>query len=89
MMGFISSSFMPLMLLILMDLPEIGSRYMGSAGGIFFCIAEIGGFAGPLIMGVLVDITGTFLLGAFFLASLCVGICILTLFLRLGSEKTS
>ncbi len=88
MMGFISSSFMPLMLLILMDLPEIGSRYMGSAGGIFFCIAEIGGFTGPLIMGVLVDITGTFLLGAFFLASLCVGICVLTLFLRLGSQDT-
>jgi cyanate permease len=89
MMGFISSAFMPLMLLILMDLPEIGSRYMGSAGGIFFCIAEIGGFTGPLIMGVLVDITGTFLLGAFFLASLCVGICILTLFLKLGSQDTA
>ena len=59
--GITASSFMPLLILVLMDSPEVGSRYMGSAGGLFFCVAEIGGFSGPLIMGALVDMTGGFL----------------------------
>ena len=85
-LGFFSAAFFPLMILILMDNPEVGSRYMGSAGGLFFCIAEIGGFAGPLMMGALVDITGTFLAGAVFMAGLCIVICILTFFLRIQSH---
>lgn len=68
--GIVSSCLVPLLMLVLMETPEVGSRYMGSAGGIFFCVAEIGGFTGPLIMGALVDITGAFLVGAAFLASL-------------------
>jgi len=80
--GFISSPFMPMMLLILMDSPEVGSRYMGAAGGMFFCVAEIGGFTGPLAMGVLVDVTGSFLVGTLFLATLCVAIAVLTVFLK-------
>ena len=71
MFGFFSSPFMPLMLLMLMDLPKVEPRHMGAAGGMFFCVGEIGGFAGPLAMGVLVDVTGTFFTGAIFLASLC------------------
>jgi cyanate permease len=80
--GFVSTPFLPLMLLILMDTPDVKSDYMGSAGGMFFCIAEIGGFSGPLLMGVLVDVTGTFLTGALFLASLCILMSILTMFLE-------
>ncbi len=53
-----------------METPEVGERYMGLAGGIFFCVAEIGGFTGPLIIGALFDLTGTFLAGASFLAGL-------------------
>jgi cyanate permease len=81
-LGFISSPFMALLLLILMDSPGVETRYMGSAGGMFYCVAEMGGFAGPFFMGVLVDLTGTFLAGAFFLASLCIAIAALTLFLK-------
>jgi len=77
-LGVCNSPFMPLMLLILMDSPEIEPKHMGSAGGMFFCVAEIGGFAGPLIMGVLVDVTGTFMAGILFLVSLCVAIFALT-----------
>ncbi|MEE8399400.1 MAG: MFS transporter, partial [Desulfobacterales bacterium] len=69
-MGIFNSPFMPLMLLILMDSPEVDAEYMGSAGGMFFGVAEIGGFSGPLIMGILVDITGTFFAGVMFLVSL-------------------
>jgi cyanate permease len=80
-LGFISSPFMSLLLLILMDSPGVETRHMGSAGGMFFCVAEIGGFAGPFFMGVLVDLTGTFMAGALFLASLCIAIAALTYFL--------
>jgi len=85
--GFFASPFMPLMLLILMDSPEIKTKYMGSAGGMFFCVAEIGGFAGPLIMGILVDITGTFLSGALFLSALCIVMFIMTFSLKSGGNQ--
>ena len=81
-LGFISSPFMALLLLFLMDSPGVQTRYMGSAGGMFYCVAEIGGFAGPFLMGVLVDMTGTFMAGAMFLASLCIAIATLTHFLK-------
>ena len=81
-LGFISAPFMSLLLVILMDSPGVEPRHMGSAGGMFFCVAEIGGFAGPFFMGVLVDLTGTFMAGALFLAGLCLAIAALTYFLR-------
>jgi cyanate permease len=83
-LGFISAPFMALLLLILMDSPGVETRYMGSAGGMFFCVAEIGGFTGPLIMGILVDITGTFMAGALFIAGLCFAMAVLILFLDLN-----
>jgi cyanate permease len=85
-LGFISSPFLSMMLLILMDTREVDPKYMGAAGGMFFCVAEIGGFTGPLLMGVLVDATGTFLTGVFFLASLCMFIAGLT---RLLTTRTN
>ena len=57
---------------------------MGSAGGMFFCIAEIGGFTGPLIMGLLVDITGTFFAGVILLSFLCVAISFMTEIYQIG-----
>ena len=77
-LGFISAPFMALLLLILMDNPGVETRHMGSAGGMFFCVAEIGGFTGPLLMGILVDATGTFMAGALFLAGLCLAMAMLT-----------
>ena len=84
-LGFISAPFMALLLVILMDSPGVETRYMGSAGGMFYCVAEIGGFAGPFFMGVLVDLTGTFMAGAVFLAGLCIAIAVLTRFLKQGA----
>ena len=77
-LGFISAPFMALLLLILMDSPGVATRHMGSAGGMFFCVAEIGGFTGPLLMGILVDATGTFMAGALFLSGLCLAMAMLT-----------
>jgi cyanate permease len=80
--GITGSGFLPILTLILMDTPEVESRFMGSAGGLFFCIAEIGGFAGPFIMGLLIDLTDTFLAGAIFFAFLNLAIIGLTSFLK-------
>jgi sugar phosphate permease len=87
--GITASSFMPLMILLLMDSSEVEAKYMGSAGGLFFCVAEIGGFGGPMIIGALVDITSTFLAGAIFLASALIAIFALALLLRAQSGHTA
>lgn len=55
---------------------------MGSVGGMFFCVGEIGGFIGPLIIGALVDMTGAFLAGTAFLASLSLVIFAFMLLLK-------
>ncbi|MFC1860339.1 CynX/NimT family MFS transporter [Chloroflexota bacterium] len=80
--GFVFRCTMPLMMLILMDLPEVGSRYMGSAGGIYFCVAEIGGFTGPYMMGAIADMTGGFLIGVSSLAGLSVVMAVMALLLK-------
>ncbi len=85
--GIAVPSLFPIVMLILMDTPEVGERHMGLAGGIFFCVAEIGGFTGPLVMGILVDLTGAFLAGAIFLAGLSLVIFMLTLSLKESTES--
>ncbi|MFH1031826.1 MAG: MFS transporter [Chloroflexota bacterium] len=73
---------MPFLILMLMDMPEVGSRYMGSAGGLYFCIAHIGGFAGPLMIGTLVDFTGSFMVGVILLAGMSLAMSVIALFLK-------
>jgi cyanate permease len=85
--GISGSGFLPILILILIDTPEVEPRLLGSAGGLFFCIAEIGGFAGPFIMGLLVDLTNTFLAGAIFFAVLNLAILGLTFLLKIGDTS--
>jgi MFS transporter, CP family, cyanate transporter len=80
--GFISSPIVSILTLTLMDTPEVGSEAMGSAVGMFFCIAETGGFTGPLIIGALIDFTGAFLAGTILLVVLCLAFSGLTLLLK-------
>jgi cyanate permease len=80
--GVTSCTLVPLLTLILMDTPEVGSKYMGSAGGLFFCISEIGGFLSPMVVGVLVDWTGDFLVGGYFIMLLGLAIFILTFLIQ-------
>jgi cyanate permease len=84
--GIAGPSLFPILMLILMDTPEVDEKHMGLAGGIFFCVAEIGGFSGPLIMGTLADLTDNFLAGAVFLAGLSLIIFLMTSFLKSTSE---
>ena len=53
--GITRSSLMTVLILTLVELPEIGERYAGVASGIFFSAAEIGGVLGPLMLGILYE----------------------------------
>ena len=72
--GISGPCLMPLLVLSLMETPEVASNYLGSATGVFFCVAEIGGFLGPFMVGSLVDLFGNFVPGGIFLAILGAGI---------------
>ncbi len=74
---------LPILMLVLMEIPEVGSRYMGSAGGMFFCVAEIGGFTGPLVIGTVKDLSGSFLIGTSLAAGMAVAISVMALLLRI------
>jgi CP family cyanate transporter-like MFS transporter len=63
--GFLMRSLMPLLLLMLMEMPEVGAERMGAVGGLFFSLGEIGGFLGPFMMGYMRDLTGSFLFGIY------------------------
>ena len=63
---------MPLLILILMETPGVGSAFMGAAAGLFFSAAEIGGVGGPLVLGVTRDMTGSLDLGVLALVAVAV-----------------
>lgn len=68
--GLVRSPLMPISTLILMETPGIGPAVMGQVGGLFFAAAEIGGFGGPLILGLLRDLSGSLNMGMVFLSVL-------------------
>jgi MFS family permease len=82
----ISGGFIPLLSMVLMDLPEVGPARMGVVGGLYFAIGEIGGFGGPAAMGLFKDLTGTFSWGLVFLAVVCEAMIIPTVFLRVDKK---
>ena len=55
-----------------METPGVGARRMGAAGGIFFAAAEIGGFGGPFLLGILRDSTGSLFFGVSMLAAITI-----------------
>jgi cyanate permease len=59
----------PLLMVTLMDLPDVDSEQMGVVGGLYFSIGEIGGFGGPFVMGLLKDVTGSFYYGIIFIVA--------------------
>ncbi len=61
--GFCYGALLPLLMLVLMDMRDVGRERMGGAGGLYFTIGEIGGFGGPLLMGYIKDYWGSFLPG--------------------------
>ena len=58
--GLARGAMMTVALLMLVEIPRVGPKRAGTAGGLFFTAAEIGGVAGPLVIGFLHDLTGDF-----------------------------
>jgi nitrate/nitrite transporter NarK len=73
---------MTILLLILMEIPKVGSRHLGSAGGMFFAAAEIGGVLGPLSLGILSDNERSFQSGLTMLSLVCIILFVLVFVLK-------
>jgi cyanate permease len=70
--GIARSSLMTLAMLTLVETRDVGPANAGSAGGLFFSAAEIGGVLGPLTLGLVSDATGGFAAGLGLLTAICV-----------------
>lgn len=66
--GFCAAALMPLMMNALMEMPQVGAARMGAAASLYFTIGEMGGFAGPSLIGFVVGLTGSFTLGVLVLS---------------------
>lgn len=58
--GFGIGGLSPLIRAIPSKLPTVGPRLTATAVGLIFAVGEIGGFLGPVIVGVIFDSTGSF-----------------------------
>jgi cyanate permease len=67
--GFCASALIPLMLNTLMETPSVGARNMGAAAGLFFAVGEVGGSLGPFFVGLIADMTGSFMGGVLMLTA--------------------
>lgn len=85
----ISGGFTPLLMVVLMDLPEVGPARMGIVGGLFWAVGQIGGFGGPSLMGLLKDITGTFSVGLIVIAVICEAMIIPAVFLKVEKKQNT
>lgn len=54
-LGFFRAGIIPLLFLEIMGHPEISIADIGAATGVFFAVGEIGGFLGPLVVGLVAD----------------------------------
>ena len=81
--GITQGSMMAILLLILMEIPQVGARYTGSAGGMFFAAAEVGGVLGPLSLGLLYDTEKSFQSGLNMLSMVCLMLLVLAFILKL------
>ena len=72
--GIARSTLTTVLVLTLVELPDIGARNAGMASGLFFGAGEIGGMLGPLILGVLYDATHGFALGLAFFTLIASGL---------------
>ena len=72
----------PIIMLTLMDAPQVGAKHMGAAGGLYFAAGEVGGVLGPVLVGVVADMTGGFLGGLLMLAIVSVALAFVAVGLR-------
>ena len=58
--GISRGAMMTVVLLLLVEIPNVGPKRAGTAGGLFFTAAEIGGVSGPVAIGLVHDATDGF-----------------------------
>jgi cyanate permease len=80
--GIVSGAHLPLLLVVMMDLPAVGAEYTGIASGLFFSVGEVMGFGGPILVGVLRDLTSSFVPALFLLALIVEFMIVLAVFLK-------
>lgn len=68
--GIAAGSMMTVLVLMLVEVPGVGDKRAGTAGGLFFSAAEIGGVGGPVLLGILFHAQGRFSSGLIVLALL-------------------
>jgi MFS-type transporter involved in bile tolerance (Atg22 family) len=56
-------------MLILLD--SVEPNRTGAVGGLYFTFGEVGGVAGPVLLGVMSDLRGGFDSGLFLLSGMC------------------
>lgn len=83
--GIARGSMMTLAILILLDIPQVGSKRAGVAGGMFFSAAEIGGVMGPLSIGLMSDWSSGFSSTLYMLTA--VSVFLLFLLIALWQQK--
>ena len=66
----------PILVLTLLELPGVGERRAGTASGLFFSAAQIGGVLGPMGVGALYDLSGGFGLGLAGLMVVAIGVLV-------------
>ena len=84
--GMTRGSMTIITVLILMETREVDSRSVGSAGGLFFAASEIGGVLGPLSVGALSDVSGSFSASLIVLTGVCGALLVLLARLRFGTR---
>jgi len=80
--GISASATTPLLIVTVMDMPQVGAKYMGAASGILFMLAAVGGFTGPLIVGFLADLTKSIIPGLITMAVLVETMLVFTLLMK-------
>lgn len=81
-LGIARSALWPLTLLCLTESGQVDATELAPAGALFFTFGEIGGMAGPVLMGAMAQATGGFRWPMATLALICVGLALLSLSLE-------
>jgi cyanate permease len=85
--GLVRASMMTVLILTLMELPGLDPRQTGTASGMFFSAAEVGGVLGPLGIGLLYDTTGGFTASLHILTAVAIAMAVGTFWLRRNSQS--
>jgi len=80
--GLARGAMMTVALLMLVEIPNVGPKRAGTAGGLFFTAAEIGGVTGPLVIGLLHDLSGGFSISLTMLSFICFLLLVLLFLLQ-------